>query len=131
MIFIIALGTSFSVLSGAAFGVRGVPNTLIESAKVLGASKRNIFFKILLPAAGPNIVQGLRGGLGSAWACLIAAEMLPGSLSGLGYLITHSYELARVDLVVVGIISIGLVGTLLDNVFLFVERSCFSWVGKS
>ncbi|MGJ0847006.1 ABC transporter permease [Tissierella praeacuta] len=130
MIFIIAIGTFFPVVSSSAFGVRNVPKTLIESAKVLGASKRDIFFKILIPGAGPNIIYGLRGGLGSAWACLVAAEMLPGSLSGVGYLITHSYELARIDLVVTGIICIGLVGSLLDYIFIVIENRYFSWLSR-
>lgn len=130
MIFIIGMGTFFPVVSGAAFGVKNVPKTLIESAKVLGASNRDIFFKILIPAAGPNIINGLRGGLGSAWGCLVAAEMLPGSLSGLGYLITHAYELARTDLVVTGIICIGVVGALLDYIFVVVEKRRFSWLGR-
>lgn len=130
MIFVIGIGTFFPVVSSAAFGVKSVPKTLIESAKVLGASKKDIFFKIIIPGAGPNIISGLRGGLGSAWGCLVAAEMLPGSLSGVGYLITHAYELARTDLVVTGIICIGLVGALLDYIFILVERIYFSWVGK-
>ena len=130
MIFIIGIGTFFPVVSGAAFGVKNVPKTLIESAKVLGASNRDIFFKILLPGAGPNIINGLRGGLGSAWGCLVAAEMLPGSLSGVGYMITHAYELARTDLVITGIICIGLVGALLDYIFILVERKHFVWVSR-
>lgn len=130
MIFIIAIGTFFPVVSNAAFGVKNVPKTLIESAKVLGADNFDIFFKILIPAAGPSIVNGLRGGLGSAWGCLVAAEMLPGSLSGLGYMITHAYELARVDLVVTGIICIGLVGAFLDYIFVIIEKRRFSWLGR-
>lgn len=130
MIFVIGIGTFFPVVSSAAFGVKNVPKTLVESAKVLGASKKDIFFKILIPGAGPNIISGLRGGLGSAWGCLVAAEMLPGSLSGVGYLITHAYELARTDLVVTGIICIGLVGASLDYAFILIERNHFSWVSK-
>lgn len=131
MIFIIAIGTFFPVMSSTKFGVKNVPKTLVESAKVLGANNRDIFFKILLPGAGPNIVSGLRGGLGSAWGCLVAAEMLPGSLSGVGYLITHAYELARTDLVITGIICIGIVGALLDYIFVVVERRNFAWVSRS
>ncbi len=130
MIFIIGIGTFFPVVSSANFGVKNVPKTLIESGKVLGASNKDIFFKILIPGAGPNIISGLRGGLGSAWGCLVAAEMLPGSLSGVGYLITHAYELARTDLVITGIICIGLVGALLDYIFVIIERRHFSWMSR-
>ncbi|SHK11554.1 NitT/TauT family transport system permease protein [Hathewaya proteolytica DSM 3090] len=130
MMFIIALGTFFPVITNTIFAVSSVPKTLVESAKVLGAKENHIFFKILLPAAAPTIINGLRTGLGTAWACLVAAEMLPGSLSGVGYLITHAYELGRTDLVVTGMICIGAIGALLDGIFRFVEHKYFSWQGK-
>ncbi|MEG0671400.1 ABC transporter permease [Clostridium sp.] len=130
MMFIIALGTFFPVVTNTMFAVRTVPKTLVESAKVLGASEKDIFFKILLPAAAPTIITGLRTGLGIAWACLVSAEMLPGSLSGVGYLITHAYELARTDLVITGMICIGGIGAILDGLFRFVEVKYFSWQGK-
>lgn len=131
MIFIIALGTFFPVLTNVTFGVKNVRQTLIDSAKVLGASERDIFLKILIPAAAPTIINGLRTGLGIAWACLVSAEMLPGSLSGVGYLITHAYELARTDLVITGIICIGVVGASLDMIYRFLEKKYFSWERKS
>lgn len=127
MVFIIALGTFFPVLTNVIFGVKSVKRTLIDSAKVLGASESDIFLKILLPAAAPAIINGLRVGLGIAWACLVSSEMLPGSLSGLGYLITHAYELARTDLVITGMICIGVIGSLLDYIFRIVEKKYFAW----
>ncbi|MDI9467609.1 MAG: ABC transporter permease, partial [Bacillota bacterium] len=54
-------------------------------------------------------------------------EMLPGSLSGVGYLITHAYEIARIDVVITGMISIGIVGALLDYSFRFLENRKFRW----
>lgn len=131
MMFIIALGTFFPVVTNTVYAVKTVPKTLIESAKVLGAKEKDIFLKILIPAAAPTIVTGLRTGLGIAWACLVSAEMLPGSLSGVGYLITHAYELARTDLVITGMICIGGVGALLDWGFRIIEHKYFSWQGKS
>lgn len=127
MIFIIVIGSFFPIWGGAMFGVSNVRKVLIESAKVLGASKTDIFFHVLIPAAGPTIVNGLRSGLTASWACLIAAEMLPGSMTGIGYLITHSRELARMDLVITGIISIGVVGATLDAVFRIIMKKKFSW----
>jgi NitT/TauT family transport system permease protein len=131
MIFIIALGTFFPVLTSVIFGVKNVKQTLIDSAKVLGASEKDIFLKTLIPGAAPTMVNGLRTGLGIAWACLVSAEMLPGSLSGVGYLITHSYELARTDLVITGIICIGFVGAGLDWIFRKLEKKYFSWERKA
>ncbi len=130
MIFIIAIGAFFPVLTSSVFGVKTVPKAYLESAQMLGASEKDIFFKILLPGAAPTIVNGLRTGLGTAWGCLVAAEMLPGSLSGVGYMITHAYQLARVDLVITGIICIGIVGAMLDYLFVLLERKKFSWAEK-
>lgn len=130
MIFLIALGSFFPIVNNVVFGVNNVRRTLIESAMVLGASNKDIFFKVLLPGAAPTILNGMRLGLATAWGCLVGAEMLPGSLCGVGYLITHAYELTRIDLVITGMICIGVVGALLDAIFKFISRRYFSWESK-
>ena len=109
----------------------GVKNLLIGLfvAVYLLASRRRFAHqaKILLPAAAPSIVNGLRIGLGVAWMCLVSAEMLPGSLSGVGYLITHAYTVGRTDVVIAGMISISVVGALLDMAFQWIERRKYAW----
>ena len=130
MIFLISLGSFFPIVGSILVGVTNVRKVLVESAKVLGASQVDIFFRVLIPAAGPTIVQGMRMGLTSAWVCLVAAEMLPGSMSGVGYLITHAYELARMDLVITGMICIGIVGAFLDGIFRLIINKYFSWESK-
>lgn len=127
MVFIIFIGAFFPVLASTIYGVQSVRKILLDSALVLGGASHDVFHKILLPAAAPSIVNGMRIGLGMAWMCLVAAEMLPGSIAGVGYLITHAYTVARTDIVIAGMISIGLVGTLLDTAFrIFAERN-FAW----
>ncbi|HBI27942.1 MAG TPA: ABC transporter permease, partial [Peptococcaceae bacterium] len=84
MVFIIFIGALFPVLTSTIYGVRSVNKTLIDSTLVLGANNREIFSKVLIPAAAPSIVNGMRTGLGVAWMCLVSAEMLPGSISGVG-----------------------------------------------
>lgn len=127
MLIVIFIGAFFPTLLNTVHGVSGVPATLIDSARVLGASERDIFFKVLLPGAAPSIVTGMRLGLGGAWMCLVAAEMMPGSISGIGYLITHAYTVARTDIVMAGMISIGIIGLLIDVTFRAVEDRCFAW----
>jgi len=127
MVFIIFIGPFYPVLTSAIHGVMGVRSTLLDSARVLGAGEWDIFRKILLPAASPSIVNGMRIGLGVAWMCLVSAEMLPGSISGVGYLITHAYTLARTDIVIAGMISIGIVGAVLDLFFRLIEDRKFVW----
>lgn len=127
MMFIIFIGAFFPILTSAIHGVKNVNRIFIDSARVLGAGERTIFFKVLLPAAMPAIVNGMRIGLGIAWMCLVSAEMLPGSLAGIGYLITHAYTVASTDIVIAGMVSIGLVGALMDALFRYFEVKKFNW----
>ena len=127
MIFIIFIGGFYPVLTSAIHGVGLVPQTLTDAARVLGANQVDIFRKVLLPYAAPSIINGLRIGLGVSWMCLVSAEMLPGSLSGVGYLITHAYTVGRTDVVIAGMISIGLVGAVLDRIFRLYEDRKFVW----
>jgi NitT/TauT family transport system permease protein len=127
MLFIIFIGAFYPILTSAMHGVRMVPDTLLDAARVLGANEREIFRKVLLPATAPAIVNGLRIGLGVAWMCLVSAEMLPGSISGVGYLITHAYTVGRTDVVVAGMVSIGALGSGLDWLFRLFEENKFAW----
>lgn len=127
MLFIIFIGGFYPILTSAMHGVRMVPDTLLDAARVLGATERDIFRKVLLPATAPAIVNGLRIGLGVAWMCLVSAEMLPGSLSGVGYLITHAYTVGRTDVVVTGMVSIGAIGAGMDWLFRMLEEKRFAW----
>lgn len=127
MIFIIFIGAFFPILTNTIYGIRTVKKTLIDSALTLGAREIDIFIKVLFPAALPSIFTGLRVGLGVAWMCLISAEMLPGSIAGVGYMITHAYQVTRIDIVISGIVAISIVGSLLDYGFQFIEKKYFKW----
>lgn len=127
MIFIIFIGAFFPIVTSSIHGVRAVKRALIDSARVLGATQRDIFVKILLPAAAPSIVTGMKIGMGVAWMCLVSAEMLPGSLAGVGYLITHAFTVARTDVVIAGMISIGAIGALMDYGFRRFESLKYRW----
>lgn len=130
MVFIIFIGAFFPILLSTIYGVRNVRKTLVESSRTLGGNEFQIFTKILIPASAPSIVNGMRIGLGVAWMCLVSAEMLPGSVSGVGYLIIHAYTVARTDVVIAGMISIGLVGVLLDIIFKIIETRKFGWQSR-
>ncbi len=131
MVFIIFMGSFFPILTNTIFGIKGVRKTLIDSLLVHGASKMDILLKVLLPGGLPSIVTGLRVGLGVAWMSLVCSEMLPGSVAGIGYLITHAYQLTRIDIVIAGIISISAVSFLIDNIFRIIERRFFKWQSLS
>jgi len=127
MIFIIFWGGLFPILLNTIYGVTGVRSLWIETARILGASKRQIFRKVILPAALPAIMTGLRVGLGISWMVIIAAEMLPGSDSGIGYLIMYSYELAEMQILVASMVVIGLIGLILNRGLEYVSIRVSRW----
>ena len=127
MLFIIFIGAFFPILINTIAGVKGVPKILIESAQTLGAKQKDILLKVVIPASSPYILTGLRIGAGIAWMCVVAAEMLPGSDAGLGYLIMYAYSLSRMDIVVASMIIIGLIGLTLDRGLRYIEDKYFKW----
>ena len=127
MLFIIFMGSFFPILTNTVYGVQTVKKTLLDSARTMGANTVQLITKVYLPHALPAIFTGLQVGLGTAWMTLICAEMLPGSVAGVGYMISHAYQVTRVDVVIAGMISIGVVGFLIDSLFVIASRCLFKW----
>jgi NitT/TauT family transport system permease protein len=127
LVFIIALGAFFPVLTNTVQGVRGIRRTWLEAITMMGAGERNLLSRVILPGAAPEIWTGLRVGFGIAWMCVVAAEMLPGTNTGLGYLIMYAYGWGQVQVVIAGMIVIGIIGFIVDRLFLAVENRWFSW----
>lgn len=122
---IIFIGAFFPILLNTIQGVRCIPSEYVESARTLGARGLPLLIKVIIPASLPLIVTGLRISLGIGWMCLVAAEMMPGSSSGLGYLIWYAYELMRADIIVAGMVAIGLIGLIMDRGFRTLESRLF------
>jgi NitT/TauT family transport system permease protein len=129
IVFIIFIGAIFPILLNTIDGVRGIKNTWVEVSTTLGAGERQILTKVVLPGAAPTIWTGLRIGFGIAWMCVVAAEILPGPTSGLGYLIMYAYNLGQINVIIAGIIVIGLIGLIIDQGFRAVEKRWFGWRG--
>ena len=96
-------------------GIRQTSQVHLWVGRTFGATNRQLLFKVAIPTALPMIFTGLRLALGSAWVALVAAEMLAAT-SGLGYMIQISRLLGRPDVIIVGMITIGFVGLLLNTV---------------
>ena len=107
-------------------GVVNVDNTLIKAAKVLDSSDSTIFFKVVVPASTPYIFTAIRLGLSSSLTTLIAAE-LTGAQVGLGQMIQEASDYFNMDVVLMGIILIGLVGITFEKVVTFFERRLTAW----
>lgn len=125
-IFIIFIATFFPTVLNTIAGVKDVDPVLIRAGQVLGCnSEAALFRKIILPAALPSIVVGLRISFGTGWAAIIAAELVAAQ-SGLGYLIADGMEILRSDLVLVGMVVIGILGVMFDAFFRFLHRR-YGW----
>lgn len=129
IVFIIFIGALFPILLNTVDGVKSVKKTWLEVATTLGAKERQIMTKVVLPGAAPTIWTGLRVGFGIAWMCVVAAEWLPGISQGLGYLILYAYNFGQTNLIIAGMVVIGVIGLLIDFVFKWVEKRWFSWRG--
>jgi ABC-type nitrate/sulfonate/bicarbonate transport system permease component len=126
--FIIFLGCFFPILLSTMSGVLSVDPVLVSAAKTLGATRRQIFYKVLLPGAMPSIFTGLRIGLGIGWMTLVAAEFTGvKSGYGLGYMIMTARDIQRPDFVIAGMAVIGLTGFLLDAVLRLFETRALRW----
>lgn len=127
-VFIIFIATFFPILLNTVSGVKGVDPVLIRAGQVLGCNtERKLFMKVILPAAMPTIIVGFRIAFGTGWAAIIAAELVAAQ-SGLGYLIADGMEILRSDLVLVGMVVIGILGVLIDAVFRLIGRR-YDWGG--
>lgn len=126
--FIIFLGAFFPVVLNTISGVKSVDPRLVEAARTLGARDRTILARVMVPGAMPSMITGLRIGLGIAWMTLIAAELVGVKNGyGLGYMIMAARDFARNDLVVAGIVIIGLVAFLADWLIRLAEKRLLRW----
>ncbi|MGW1742499.1 ABC transporter permease [Nocardia sp. NPDC001965] len=120
-IFLVFLAAVFSILINTIAGVRAVPARLFEAAAMLGTPPAQMLYKVVLPAAVPTIVSGLRIALGLSWVILVVGETV-GIRVGLGALITQAREQSRTDLIVAVMIVIGLAGFLADRIMMLAVR---------
>lgn len=125
-VFVIVITSVFPILMNTVAGVEQVEPVLKRSALSLGASKFRLFVNVVLPRALPQIIVGLRIGLGFAWMVLVASELI-GSTAGLGYLILDSRNLGLPSLAFMGMFVIGIIGYLLDAGMRWLERVLLPW----
>ena len=100
----------------------------ILSAKSLGASQNNLFFKIVLPACLPEIFTGLRTAVGVTYTTLVAAEMVAAT-SGIGWMVLDASNYLKSDVIFIGILVMGVTGILMDAILRFLEEKIVFWKG--
>jgi NitT/TauT family transport system permease protein len=125
-IFLVFLGAFYPILLNTIFGVKSIDVRLFEAAEMLGCSGSQLFRSVVLPAALPSIFNGLRLGAGFAWILIVVGEMT-GVPEGLGAVIMDGRTLSRTDLVITGMIIIGITGFLSDRILLLLSNYFLRW----
>ena len=124
--FLVFIGAVFPVFINTFAAVRNIDRNQINAALCLGASQRLLAADVLLPAALPVIFPGLRIALGVGWMCVVAAELIAAQ-SGLGYAIQNNRVLMQTQNVVVGMITIGMLGFAMNAIMGWIERRLMPW----
>jgi sulfonate transport system permease protein len=123
---LIAIGAFFPVYMGVSSGFRDVDRKLIEVGEMAGLGGWALTRRVLLPAALPAVLTGLRNGLSLAWMFMVAAELIAAT-RGLGYLLTDGRETGRADIVLAAIVLLALLGKLTDTGMQWLERRWLAW----
>jgi ABC-type nitrate/sulfonate/bicarbonate transport system permease component len=127
-IFVIFIGCLFPILLNTYGGVRGIDHVLVDTGRTFGISRAKALQQILLPAALPSILTGMRISLGIALIVSVVSEMISGN-SGIGYFILDMQRVFRVPEMFAGIFTLGVVGYLINFAFLRVEGHFLRWRG--
>ena len=125
-IVIIALGAFFPLYVNTFMAIRNVDNKLFDVAKVLAFGRAKLLFRLVLPAALPGILLGVRLSLALSWIGLVVAELI-GSQSGVGFLINLGKQTSATEDIFVGVIIFAIVGKLVDSFVRALERKLLRW----
>jgi len=125
-VFLIGLGAFFPAAINSTHGVRQINATLMRAARMMGANERELLIRVILPAALPSIMTGMRLSMGIAWVLVVVAEILA-VRSGLGYLLNDAYLFYRNDVVIAAMLSIGLLGFISDRIVVLVRDRLLDW----
>ncbi|WP_372499416.1 ABC transporter permease [Streptomyces lichenis] len=129
-IWLLVIAACPPIAAATAAAVRTVPGQLLEAARALGASPLNLLLAVRLPAALPEIFTGVRIAVGIAYTSVVAAETVNG-VPGIGGMIRDAQRYNQTDVVIVGILAIGLSGVLLDTALRALEHAAVPWRGRA
>ena len=121
------LGCVFFLIALILDNVLAVPRELIESAQTMGASRRHIVFRVTLPAAAPQIIDSMRNMIAVSWTYLVIAEIVAAT-DGIGAVMMRGAKFLHIDIIMAGILMIGVLGVLTDMLFRFVRRLLFPYL---
>jgi NitT/TauT family transport system permease protein len=130
IVFITFLGAFFPILLNTVHGVHALDRVLLNAGRALGASELQLFWFIILPGVLPSVFTGLAVGMGVAWVSLIAAEMISGQF-GVGYFTWEAYSLVNYPAIVLGMLTIGVLGLGCSGAIRLLGALAMPWRGLS
>ncbi len=120
------MGAFFPIFINTVDGIKNIDAKYFELAQVYEVPKMKLIRKIVIPGALPQIMTGIRLGLGNAWVCVVAAEMI-GATTGVGYMLADGRSLSRPDVVILGMLIVGIIGKIMDDLILRLRDKIIIW----
>lgn len=127
IVFITFIGAFFPILLNTIHGVHSLDGVLVRAGRCLGANEAQLFWNVILPGSLPHIFTGLAVGMGVAWVSLIAAEMISGQF-GVGYFTWEAYSLVDYPSIMLGMITIGVLGLACSGIIRMVGFFLMPWL---
>src|SRR5579872_1097325 len=124
--FIIFLAAFFPIVLNSAAGIRDVDLLVVRAARSLGANPFVVFWTVYVPSAMSHIITGIRTGMGIGWMALVAGELV-GATTGLGFLISQGRMVFRSDYILLGMVTIGVLGLALDGLIRGISAALMPW----
>jgi sulfonate transport system permease protein len=125
-VFIIVIGAFYPIVTSTIDALRQTDSRYVELARVLEVPRHRFIREIMLPGALPHIMTGLRLGVTISWMCVVGAELIAAS-SGIGFLIMDGRAMSQADVVVTGMVTVGVLGKLTDDGLRWVESKLVRW----
>ena len=126
---LIFMAAFWYVVLNCADGVRSVPQLLVRAGQSMGLSPRQLFFRVIIPAAMPSIMTALRAASAISWTLVVASELL-GAQAGLGFIILDSAQYFNIPATFIGIVLIGIIGLVWELVLSYAQRRVLHWQGR-
>lgn len=123
---LVAIGVFFPVFTALVAGIKHIDRKLVEVGRAYGLRGPSLAWNIMLPAAAPSLLTGLRIGLAQGWLFLVAAELI-GASTGLGFLLIDGQNTGRADIIVLSIVLLALLGKGTDMLLVLLERRVLRW----
>ena len=121
-VLVVFIGIFFPLLTNVIFGVRKIDPTWIDASKTLGASQFQIFYKVMIPAAIPYVMNGIKVGLGVGWMCIVAAELYATPLGGIGFFLSEQATAGNWPGAYAALVIIAILGLMTTGVADYMHR---------